>query len=285
MAPGVLALVFALTGLIPPSAKAYGGCAIERYCPPWRECGHDGCGRWRGCGAATCYYAPADPPPRRAWRNENPWMPEAHLFPEADWTPRKHRWRHLLDDDRPTPPLPARRPDTSTAQPETVNTDPPRDNRDGQPEPNTDPQQPSGNMASRRSAEIPEQYQNAVNTIGHTLPAIQSGARLYRDNCASCHGATGEGDGPRAQSLSTAMPPLPYTLDQGYSTEAYLLWAIMEGGEPFGTDKPGFADRLSTDQAWQIIAYMRADFPAIIPARPAQQDMQTQTGNTSAAAR
>jgi len=281
----LVALSVALAGLNAPPAEAYGGCAAEGYCPPWRGCVRDSCGLWRDCGAATCYYAPADPPPRREWRNEKPWAPEAHWDHEARWIPEKHQWRHFLDGDRPTPAPPARRPDISTAQPEIVDSDPPGATADRQPEPEDDAQQPDSEMPPRRSAEIPERYQNAANTIGHTLSAIQSGARLYRDNCSSCHGAAGEGDGPRAQSQRTAMPPLPYTLDQGYSTDAYLLWAIMEGGEPFGTDKPGFADSLSTDQAWQIIAYMRADFPEISPAQPARQNMQTQTGNTSAAAR
>jgi len=39
-------------------------------------------------------------------------------------------------------------------------------------------------------------------------------------------------------------------------------WA-GEGGAPFGTRIPAFKDALSQEQIWQIIAYMRAGFPAL----------------------
>ena len=45
--------------------------------------------------------------------------------------------------------------------------------------------------------------------------------------------------------------------------DEYLLWAISEGGAPFGTDMPAFKDALSQDEIWQIIAYMRAGFPKV----------------------
>ncbi len=147
--------------------------------------------------------------------------------------------------------------------------------------------QPDMEVRRRAAAngEIPERYRDAQNTIGHTLAAIQSGASLYRDNCASCHGAAGEGDGPRAQSVSPPMPTLLFALEQDYSTDAFLLWTIMEGGVPFSTGKPAFKDSLTTEQAWQIIAYMRAGFPARSPETPLQQMQQTQLGNTAERAR
>jgi hypothetical protein len=39
-------------------------------------------------------------------------------------------------------------------------------------------------------------------------------------------------------------------------------WA-GEGGAPFGTRIPASKDPLSQEQIWQIIAYMRAGFPAL----------------------
>jgi hypothetical protein len=44
--------------------------------------------------------------------------------------------------------------------------------------------------------------------------------------------------------------------------DAYLFWAINEGGAPFGTQMPAFKDKLSEEQIWQIITFMRAGFPA-----------------------
>jgi len=45
--------------------------------------------------------------------------------------------------------------------------------------------------------------------------------------------------------------------------DAYLLWAISEGGAAFGSRMPAFADRLSREQIWQIVTWMRAGFPAV----------------------
>jgi mono/diheme cytochrome c family protein len=38
--------------------------------------------------------------------------------------------------------------------------------------------------------------------------AAESGAALYQQNCASCHGAKGLGDGPAAKSLAVPVPDL-----------------------------------------------------------------------------
>jgi mono/diheme cytochrome c family protein len=43
--------------------------------------------------------------------------------------------------------------------------------------------------------------------------------------------------------------------------DEYLLWAIFEGGERFGTDMPAFEGVLSEEEVWKTIAYMRAGFP------------------------
>ena len=45
--------------------------------------------------------------------------------------------------------------------------------------------------------------------------------------------------------------------------DEYLLWAISEGGNQFGTDMPAFKDVLSEDEIWTIVTYMRAGFPTV----------------------
>ncbi|GLO76368.1 hypothetical protein MACH18_34480 [Phaeobacter italicus] len=45
------------------------------------------------------------------------------------------------------------------------------------------------------------------------------------------------------------------------SGDEYLLWAISEGGQRFGTEMPAFREALTEEEIWKIIAYMRAGFP------------------------
>jgi mono/diheme cytochrome c family protein len=109
--------------------------------------------------------------------------------------------------------------------------------------------------------EIPRRYRDMRNSVGHTVSAIAAGAELYQNHCAACHGPRGAGDGPRAQRTGARMPDLGHTVEQEYATDTYLIWTIMKGGEPVGTDKPGFEDTLSERQAWRLIAYLRAGLP------------------------
>ncbi len=278
----LIALGMALAGPDVTPARAIGGCVVHEYGPPWRGCGHYDSDRLDcGYGRTCAYYGPPDPPPRHRWR------------PEPAWAPQKHPWRGYWREAETPPPLPVRKPNRAPVPTETAEGDSSEEAQHEQParseiaesEPDEDPSAATARRRAAAAGRIPARYQAAENTVGHTLSAIEQGARLYRERCASCHGAAGEGDGPRAQSAGPPMPSLPFTLGQDYSTDAYLLWTIMEGGDPFGTEKPGFADDLTTEQAWQIIAYMRAGFPARGPARPLRQSLETQSGNTPARAR
>ena len=41
------------------------------------------------------------------------------------------------------------------------------------------------------------------------------------------------------------------------------MWTVSEGGKPFGTAMPAFKNELTQEQIWQLVAYLRAGFPAI----------------------
>lgn len=84
-------------------------------------------------------------------------------------------------------------------------------------------------------------------------PDLTQGARLFADNCAACHGATGRGDGPAA----TALSPKPANF---HSDE------VMSGLTPFkafnvvrfgvkGTAMIPF-DKLDEKQRWALAFYL-----------------------------
>jgi mono/diheme cytochrome c family protein len=84
---------------------------------------------------------------------------------------------------------------------------------------------------------------------------------LYADNCALCHGPTGMGDGEAGRALNPSPALLAYMINMPMAVDEYLLWTISEGGEPLGTDMPAFKDVLTTEEIWNVIAFMRAGFP------------------------
>jgi mono/diheme cytochrome c family protein len=110
-------------------------------------------------------------------------------------------------------------------------------------------------------AGVPLEYRSVTSPYPQVGKAITGGGVLYRDNCAQCHGAAGRGDGDAGLDLLPSPALLSQMMSQQGSIDEYLLWTVAEGGKPFGTAMPAFKDRLTEDEIWQIVAYMRAGFP------------------------
>lgn len=108
-----------------------------------------------------------------------------------------------------------------------------------------------------RNPAVPEEFANLANPYSGDPDAIDQGEILYQADCSSCHGFTGEGDGP----ASAGMDPKPKNLaeNQPDLSDSYLYWRIFEGGlmEPFNSSMPGWKGLLSEERIWQVIAFLR----------------------------
>jgi putative copper export protein/mono/diheme cytochrome c family protein/peroxiredoxin len=91
--------------------------------------------------------------------------------------------------------------------------------------------------------------------VPYVTTSIATGAVLYREHCAGCHGSTGYGDGPAAAGLHPKPADLtaPHTGDH---TAGDLFWWLSHGIP--GSAMPGFADRLSETDRWDLINFIRA---------------------------
>ena len=99
-----------------------------------------------------------------------------------------------------------------------------------------------------------------TSPTGFAAASITEGARLYPGHCASCHGATGHGDGPAAASLP--IPPADLTAAHLWEhADGEMFWWLTHGiPAPDGTPAmPGFAGLLSPDQRWSLIDAVRAN--------------------------
>jgi len=107
---------------------------------------------------------------------------------------------------------------------------------------------------------VQAEYQGAKSTVRKDKPTLETGARLYAQRCASCHGKEGMGDGDAPRSLLPSPALLAFMIQRPISVDEYLLWSISEGGKQFDTPMPAFKDTLTREEIWQIIAYMRGGF-------------------------
>jgi putative copper resistance protein D len=92
-------------------------------------------------------------------------------------------------------------------------------------------------------------------TVPYHATSIAQGERTYRAHCAACHGPGGAGDGPAGQGLPRRPADLrsPHT---GQHTAGDLFWWITHGIAERGM--PGFGDRLSEEERWDAINFVRA---------------------------
>ena len=96
-----------------------------------------------------------------------------------------------------------------------------------------------------------------IEQLPSRAPSLERGAVVFRERCASCHGETGRGDGPKAKALEGPPPASladPATMGGTTLLEIFRRVAI---GVP-GTAMPEFADDLSVEDRWAVAAYVGA---------------------------
>lgn len=109
---------------------------------------------------------------------------------------------------------------------------------------------------------VPAPYAAMRDPTADTPAKLRRGRELFDQNCASCHGWSGEGTGPEGFFLVPAPADLEW-LGRAPKDRAgpYIYWSIAEGGKPFDSEMPAYKGRLTRQQIWAITAYLRAGMP------------------------
>ena len=94
-----------------------------------------------------------------------------------------------------------------------------------------------------------------ASTQPYAAPFIASGAPLYAQNCSLCHGAAGRGDGPLADKLR--IRPADLTEPHLFAHKVGELYWWVGHGRANGV-MPGFADKLTPAQRWDVINFVLA---------------------------
>ena len=105
------------------------------------------------------------------------------------------------------------------------------------------------------SWQAPPEAREKKNPIPADNVSLQRGKPLYDDNCQMCHGDTGKGDGPMADTLTKHPGNLSAKERMDKLTDGELFWRVSAGDAvmpSFEKDKP-----LTEQQRWDIINYIR----------------------------
>ena len=99
----------------------------------------------------------------------------------------------------------------------------------------------------------PDKYLKMTNPNAAKPEALKDGKELWVKHCQSCHGKTGQGDGPKASELKTEPGnfSLPTTQKQ---PDGSLFYKISEGRD----DMPSFKKKIpEAGDIWSLTNYMR----------------------------
>ncbi len=117
------------------------------------------------------------------------------------------------------------------------------------------------------NAPLLEEEQKAITVLGpkggeiaklkNPIPASNTsagrGKKLFEQNCATCHGLSGNGYGPAAHAFTTQVRPLWVWSNANASADGYLFWFITNGR----TDMPPWGVVLSENERWDLVNYVR----------------------------
>src|SRR5204862_7874025 len=106
-------------------------------------------------------------------------------------------------------------------------------------------------LAQSSDWKAPPSVANRPNPVPVNANTLTAGQKLYTNNCLTCHGPSGRGDGPGGAALEKKPADLS-SLVKGQSDGA-LFWKISEGRSPMVSWKGS----LSETQRWELVNYIR----------------------------
>jgi mono/diheme cytochrome c family protein len=98
--------------------------------------------------------------------------------------------------------------------------------------------------------DVPAKFKTMKNP---TKSDPAAGKELWNKNCASCHGKTGLGDGPKVRTLETFPVDFSKSAFQGQSDGDIFYKTKTGRGE-----MPKYDGKISDDDIWQLVNFSRS---------------------------
>jgi copper transport protein len=121
-------------------------------------------------------------------------------------------------------------------------------------------------------------YTLLPNPVPVSNQSVADGQAIYMQNCVVCHGQTGHGDGPAAQSLNPK--PFDLTVHVGLHADG-VLWGWISDGIP-RTAMPAWKTQLSENQRWEVVDFLRTEFQTTAAGSPADDSSAAKLARASA---
>lgn len=99
---------------------------------------------------------------------------------------------------------------------------------------------------------VPANFKSMANPIAKSDVSTKAGMALYTKNCASCHGKAGLGDGVKARALKDFPGDFSKAEYQNQTDGEHFYKTKIGRGE-----MPKYEGKLSDDDIWNIVNYMR----------------------------
>ena len=94
------------------------------------------------------------------------------------------------------------------------------------------------------------------NPVAMSPESIAAGQKVYAQNCASCHGESGKGDGKMGAELKPQPSNLADADWKHGSSDGEIFTVIRDGVQKTGMKS--FKSKLTTDQIWQVVNYVHS---------------------------
>ena len=116
-----------------------------------------------------------------------------------------------------------------------------------------------------------EDFENITqNPVADSEESLKTGEKLYNRYCFVCHGMEGQGDGP---VIKRGFYPLNLTTPGVIArTDGYIYAYIRYGGKVM---MPSYRESITSDQAWDIVNYVRK-----LQGNPVKETATEQTDTT-----
>jgi mono/diheme cytochrome c family protein len=101
---------------------------------------------------------------------------------------------------------------------------------------------------------VPEEYKSLKNPLAPSESNLSAAKQIYVDECLQCHGERGQGDGPEARSHFPLPADLTDAKHMAGVKDGEIFYQITEGRRPM----PSFKNRLTPDQRWQLVLFVRS---------------------------